>query len=126
MIMARSAGAGPTRSRSPAETASVSRCRRIERASVAPGGGTRLLLQSSRRTLAGGWPRPGLKGIEAIVFRTIGDRPALWESLLPAGVLGLPDDLARMDALLDEPGVRNTSRAPTRPGDLANEHERAP
>ena len=53
---------------------------------------------------AGGWPRPlGLEGIEAIMFRTIGDRPSLWESLLPPEVLRLPVELARVDALLDDP-----------------------
>jgi transposase, IS5 family len=52
----------------------------------------------------GGWPRPlVLEGIEAIMFRTIGDGPSAWESLLPAEVLRLPDDLARVDALLDDP-----------------------
>jgi IS5 family transposase len=50
------------------------------------------------------WPRPlGLEGIEAIIFRTIGDRPSLWESRLPAEVLRLPEELARVDALLDDP-----------------------
>src|SRR5260221_637246 len=52
----------------------------------------------------GGWPRPlGLEGIEAIMFRTIGDRPSAWESLLPPEVLRLPEELARVDALLDDP-----------------------
>jgi len=37
------------------------------------------------------------------MFRTIGDRPALWETLLPAEVLRLPEELARVDALLDDP-----------------------
>ena len=37
------------------------------------------------------------------MFRTIGDRPSLWESLLPAEVLRLPEELARVDALLDDP-----------------------
>jgi transposase, IS5 family len=36
------------------------------------------------------------------MFRTVGDRPSLWESLLPAEVLRLPDELARVDALLDD------------------------
>ena len=36
------------------------------------------------------------------MFRTIGDRPSLWESLLPAEVLRLPEELARVDALLDD------------------------
>src|SRR6266516_587680 len=52
----------------------------------------------------GGWPRSlGLEGIEAIVFRTIGDQVSLWESLLPDEVLRLPGELARVDALLDDP-----------------------
>jgi IS5 family transposase len=37
------------------------------------------------------------------VFRTIGDQPSLWESLLPEEVLRLPGELARVDALLDDP-----------------------
>jgi IS5 family transposase len=37
------------------------------------------------------------------VFRTIGDRCSLWESLLPEEVLRLPEELARVDALLDDP-----------------------
>jgi len=44
-----------------------------------------------------------LEGVEAIVFRTIGDRPSLWESRLPPEVLRLPEELARVDALLDDP-----------------------
>jgi IS5 family transposase len=44
-----------------------------------------------------------LEGIEAIMFRTIGDGPSSWELLLPPEVLRLPDDLARVDALLDDP-----------------------
>jgi IS5 family transposase len=44
-----------------------------------------------------------LEGIEAIVFRTIGDRPPLWESRLPPEVLRLPEELVRVDALLDDP-----------------------
>jgi hypothetical protein len=36
-----------------------------------------------------GWPRPlGLERIEAIMFRTIGDRPSLWESRMPARYSG--------------------------------------
>jgi transposase, IS5 family len=46
---------------------------------------------------------PCAEGIEAIMFRTIGDGPSAWESLLPAQVLRLPEDLARVDALLDDP-----------------------
>jgi IS5 family transposase len=37
------------------------------------------------------------------VFRTIGDQPSLWASLLPEEVLRLPAELARVDALLDDP-----------------------
>jgi len=37
------------------------------------------------------------------VFRAIGDRPPLWESRLPPEVLRLPEELARVDALLDDP-----------------------
>jgi IS5 family transposase len=52
----------------------------------------------------GGWPRTlVLEGIEAIVFRTIGDQPSLRESRLPPEVLRLPEELARVDALLDDP-----------------------
>ncbi len=34
---------------------------------------------------------------------TIGDQPSLGESLLPEEVLRLPGELARVDALLDDP-----------------------
>jgi transposase, IS5 family len=44
-----------------------------------------------------------LEGIEAIVFRTIGDGPSSWESRLPPEALRLPEELARVDALLDDP-----------------------
>jgi len=37
------------------------------------------------------------------MFRTVGDQPSLWETLLPAEVLRLPEELARVDALLDDP-----------------------
>ncbi len=37
------------------------------------------------------------------MFRTIGDGPSAWELLLPAEVLRLPEDLAQVDALLDDP-----------------------
>lgn len=43
------------------------------------------------------------EGIEAIVFRTLGDQCSLWESLLPDEVRRLPEELARVDALLDDP-----------------------
>ena len=37
------------------------------------------------------------------MFRTIGDGPSLWESRLPPEVLRLPEELARVGALLDDP-----------------------
>jgi transposase, IS5 family len=46
---------------------------------------------------------PWVEGIEAIVFRTVGDQPSLRESLLQAEVLRLSAELARVDALLDDP-----------------------
>jgi hypothetical protein len=46
---------------------------------------------------------PCAEGIEAIMFRSVGDGPSAWESLLPAEVLRLPEELARVDALLDDP-----------------------
>jgi transposase, IS5 family len=45
----------------------------------------------------------GLEGVEATMFRTIGDGPSLWESSLPPEVLRLPEELARVGALLDDP-----------------------
>ncbi len=43
------------------------------------------------------------EGIEAIVFRTVGDQCSLWESILPEELQRLPEELARVDALLDDP-----------------------
>jgi IS5 family transposase len=37
------------------------------------------------------------------VFRTVGDQPSLFESVLPEQLLRLPEELARVDALLDDP-----------------------
>ena len=37
------------------------------------------------------------------MFRTVGDQVSLWEAVLPAELLRLPDELARVDALLDDP-----------------------
>ena len=42
------------------------------------------------------------EGIEAIVFRTVGDQCSLWESVLPEELQRLPEELARVDALLDD------------------------
>jgi transposase, IS5 family len=41
--------------------------------------------------------------IEATVFRTISGRLSPWESVLPPELLRLPEELARVDALLDDP-----------------------
>ena len=37
------------------------------------------------------------------MFRTVGDQPSLWESVLPEELRRLPVELARVDALLDAP-----------------------
>lgn len=37
------------------------------------------------------------------MFRTVGDQPSLWESILPEQVRRLPEELVRVDALLDDP-----------------------
>jgi transposase, IS5 family len=37
------------------------------------------------------------------VLRTVSDQPTLWESVIPECVMGLPGDLAEIDALLDDP-----------------------
>jgi transposase, IS5 family len=39
------------------------------------------------------------------VFRTVGDQPSLWESMLPPEVLRVPAELARVDAVLDDPAL---------------------
>jgi len=36
------------------------------------------------------------------VLRTVSDQPTLWESVIPECLLGLPGDLAEIDALLDD------------------------
>jgi IS5 family transposase len=37
------------------------------------------------------------------MFRTVGDQPTLWEAILPEELRRLPVELARVDALLDDP-----------------------
>ena len=37
------------------------------------------------------------------MFRTVGDQPSLFESVLPVELLRLPEELSRVDALLDDP-----------------------
>ena len=46
------------------------------------------------------------------MFRTVGDQPSLWESLLPEEVLRLPAELALVDALLDDPAYDPAFFAP--------------
>jgi IS5 family transposase len=48
--------------------------------------------------------------IEATVFRTISGPVGAWELLLPAELLRLPEELARVDALLDDPAFFARSR----------------
>jgi transposase, IS5 family len=37
------------------------------------------------------------------VLRTVNDQLSLWDAILPAELLVLPEELARVDALLDDP-----------------------
>ena len=37
------------------------------------------------------------------MFRTVNDQPTLWDAILPPELLVLPDELGRVDALLDDP-----------------------
>jgi IS5 family transposase len=37
------------------------------------------------------------------MLRTVGDAPTLWETILPAAVLGMPAELEAVDRLLDDP-----------------------
>lgn len=37
------------------------------------------------------------------MFRTVGDQPTLWEAILPDELRRFPEELARVDALLDDP-----------------------
>ena len=37
------------------------------------------------------------------MLRTVGAQPTLWESILPAPLLGMPAELAAVDRLLDDP-----------------------
>ncbi|TDO52811.1 IS5 family transposase, partial [Kribbella sp. VKM Ac-2571] len=37
------------------------------------------------------------------MLRTVNDQPTLWDSILPVELLVLPDELARVDGLLDDP-----------------------
>jgi IS5 family transposase len=37
------------------------------------------------------------------MLRTVGDQATLWETILPAAALGMPEELERVDRLLDDP-----------------------
>jgi IS5 family transposase len=41
--------------------------------------------------------------IGAVMLRTTNPQHSLWEAILPDACLGLPAELARIDALLDDP-----------------------
>ena len=45
------------------------------------------------------------------MLRTTNPQPSLWEAILPAELLGLPGELARVDALLDDPAFWQPFRA---------------
>src|SRR5438045_637965 len=49
-----------------------------------------------------GWKRCGATESRSGMLRTRNDQLTLWESLLPEGLLRLPDELVRVDALLDD------------------------
>ncbi len=48
-------------------------------------------------------PTTNSHGGSRLRFRTVGDQPTLWESILPDELRRLPVELARVDALLDDP-----------------------
>ena len=45
------------------------------------------------------------------MLRTVGDQPTLWETILPAAVLGMPAELEAVDRLLDDPRFFEPYRA---------------
>ena len=45
------------------------------------------------------------------MLRTVSDQPTLWETVIPECLLGLPGDLAEIDALLDDPRFFEPFRA---------------
>src|SRR5664280_3608416 len=49
------------------------------------------------------WTRQGGRGEGCDVLRTRAEQVSLWEAVLPAEVLRLPAELARVEALLDDP-----------------------
>ena len=49
------------------------------------------------------------------MFRTVGVQPTLWEALLPDELRRLPVELARVDALLDDPRFLTAAVSGLRP-----------
>src|SRR5215213_3880200 len=49
--------------------------------------------------------------IGGLMLRTTNPQPSLWEAILPDACLGLPAELARVDALLDDPRFWEPFRA---------------
>lgn len=43
------------------------------------------------------------------MFRTVSDQMSLWEAVLPPELVKLPDELARVDVLLDDPAFSHRS-----------------
>ncbi len=56
------------------------------------------------------------------MFRTVSDQMSLWEAVLPRELLKLPDELARVDALLDDPAFFTPFVAFFDPPDRASIH----
>src|SRR5918999_1526051 len=51
------------------------------------------------------------QGIGGLMLRTTNSQPSLWEAILPEPCQGLPAELARVDALLDDPRFFEPFRA---------------
>jgi transposase, IS5 family len=45
----------------------------------------------------------GEKGVRPFMLRRVADQPSLWDAILPEELRQLPTELARIDALLDDP-----------------------
>jgi IS5 family transposase len=50
-------------------------------------------------------------GSRPSMLRTVGDQPTLWETILPAAVLRIPEELEAVDQLLDDPRFFEPFRA---------------
>jgi hypothetical protein len=51
------------------------------------------------------------------MLRTVGDAPTLWESILSPAVLEMPEELERIDRLLDDPRCFEDGARSPAPGD---------